>query len=53
MKLKQGGVLIIQQVNFDKVLAKDHFAFPIIEKEDFILQGIIKRKATIFFLSQN
>jgi glycine/sarcosine N-methyltransferase len=35
MKLKQDGVLIIQQVNFDKVLATDHFAFPIIEKEDF------------------
>lgn len=35
MKLKQDGVLIIQQVNFDKVLAKENFAFPIIEKEDF------------------
>jgi glycine/sarcosine N-methyltransferase len=36
MKLKQDGVLIIQQVNFDKVLANENFAFPIIEKEDFI-----------------
>jgi glycine/sarcosine N-methyltransferase len=35
MKLQQDGVLIIQQVNFDKVLAKENFAFPIIDKEDF------------------
>ena len=34
-KLKQDGLLILQQVNYDKVLANVDFTFPVIEKEDF------------------
>ena len=34
-KLKKDGVLILQQVNYDKVLANEDFTFPVIEKEDF------------------
>src|SRR5690554_1766318 len=34
-KLNDGGKLIIQQVNYDKVLASDDFSFPVIEKDEF------------------
>ena len=34
-KLKKDGVLILQLVNYDKVLGSDDFTFPVIEKEDF------------------
>ena len=36
-KLNAGGVFIFQIVNFDKVLLKKDFRFPIIEKENFTL----------------
>jgi glycine/sarcosine N-methyltransferase len=35
LKLNPNGLLILQQVNYDKVLSNDNFSFPVIEKEDF------------------
>jgi glycine/sarcosine N-methyltransferase len=32
-QLKTNGILILQQVNYDKVLSKSDFTFPVIEKE--------------------
>lgn len=34
-KLKEHGTIVIQTVNFDKVLHQQEYAFPIIEKESF------------------
>jgi glycine/sarcosine N-methyltransferase len=34
-QLKTNGILILQQVNYDKVLSKSDFTFPVIEKEGF------------------
>ena len=35
IKLKSKGIIILQQVNYDRVLSKNDFSFPAIEKEDF------------------
>lgn len=34
-KLKQNGRLILQTVNYDKVLSTDDFSFPVIQKDEF------------------
>ncbi|WP_428909590.1 class I SAM-dependent methyltransferase [Niallia sp. Krafla_26] len=43
-KLKENGKLILQQVNYDKVLAKDDFSFPVIEKENFTFTRHYEKK---------
>ncbi|WP_338471404.1 class I SAM-dependent methyltransferase [Niallia sp. XMNu-256] len=44
LKLGQNGVLIIQQVNYDRVLTKHDFSFPVIEKEDFTFTRHYEKK---------
>jgi glycine/sarcosine N-methyltransferase len=43
-KLKSNGVLILQQVNYDRVLSKNDFSFPAIEKEDFTFTRHYEKK---------
>lgn len=43
-KLNDGGKLLIQQVNYDKVLSSEDFSFPVIEKEDFTFTRIYEKR---------
>jgi glycine/sarcosine N-methyltransferase len=43
-QLKTDGILILQQVNYDKVLSKSAFTFPVIEKEGFTFTREYEKK---------
>lgn len=43
-KLNKDGKMILQQVNYDKILSQDDFSFPIIEKENFTFTRHYEKK---------
>jgi glycine/sarcosine N-methyltransferase len=43
-QLEANGILILQQVNYDKVLSKSDFTFPVIEKGDFTFTREYEKK---------
>lgn len=52
IKLKPNGTIILQQVNYDRVLSKNDFSFPAIEKEDFtFLRHYEKKDEHLLFTS--
>jgi glycine/sarcosine N-methyltransferase len=52
-QLEANGILILQQVNYDKVLSKSDFTFPVIEKGDFTFtREYEKRDEHILFTSR-
>jgi glycine/sarcosine N-methyltransferase len=44
IKLKPKGIIILQQVNYDRVLSRNDFSFPAIEKEDFTFTRHYEKK---------
>lgn len=43
-KLKPNGTIVLQTVNFDKVLSSTDFSFPLIEKEEFTFERKYERE---------
>jgi glycine/sarcosine N-methyltransferase len=52
-QLKTNGILILQQVNYDKVLSKNDFTFPVVEKEGITFtREYEKKEEHILFTSR-